>query len=122
MSKKYYPVEGKVCPFAKAIQIGETLYISGQVGIDRTIKSFPEDIGEQTKQCILNLNTVLESCGFTLEEVVKVKAILTDKEDIAAFNAAYMELFTTNPPARTLMVVSGLVGAARVEIDAIAAH
>src|SRR4029453_5875379 len=62
---------------------------------------------------------VVAAGGASLSDVIKVKVILTRAEDFAAFNAAYREIFPTDPPARVSMV-AGLTIDARVEIDGVA--
>ncbi|HHV08297.1 MAG TPA: RidA family protein [Firmicutes bacterium] len=117
---EYIPFRGGKRPFSTAVRAGNNLYVSGQVGIDRETGAYPPTIEGQTKQAIINLKTVLEEQGYALSHVVKMVVILTRKEDIAAFNKIYAQYFVTNLPARTLMVVSGLVGEAIMELDAIA--
>lgn len=117
---KYIPFTGGVRPFSTAVQAGNTLYVSGQVGIDRSTGTYPEGIEGQTRQAIENLKAVLQEQGFQLSDVVKMTVLLTDISDLAGFNAVYKEAFSADPPARTLSTVSALAGPAIVELDAIA--
>ena len=116
----FIPVSGAARPFSAAVQAGNTLYISGQVGIDRSRGVYPDSVDGQTRQAVENLCQALESQGWSLSDVVKLTVILTSADAIAAFNAAYESVFPTPLPARTLMVVSALAGPAMVELDAIA--
>ncbi|MEA4894627.1 MAG: RidA family protein [Oscillospiraceae bacterium] len=103
-----------------AVWAGNTLYVSGKVGIDPATGTIPDSVEEQTKFAIAGLKSVLEEQSCTLSDVVKMTVILTNKDDIAAFNKIYCECFAVNPPARTLIVVTALAGKATVELDAIA--
>ena len=117
---EFFAFTGGVRPFSEAVKVGDLLFISGQVGVDRSNGIFPSSIEGQTEQAIKNLCMVLGKHGLTLADVVKMTAILTDKKQIAGFNQVYAKYFPQNPPARTLMVIQDLVGDAIMELDAIA--
>jgi len=109
-------------PFSPATRIGDTLYISGQVGVERATRSVvPGGIGPQTRRALQNLEEVLELAGVTLQNVAKVNVFLTEMSDFEAFNAAYREFFPTDPPSRTTVGTSGLSKPEMlIEIEAIA--
>lgn len=115
---EYIPFKGGDRPFSSAVRAGDTLYVSGQVGIDRSTGSYPSTVEEQTELAIENLRELLEENGFTLAEVVRMGAILLNKADITGFNAVYQKHFNKRLPARTLTVVSALAGDAIVELEA----
>ncbi|MBU5627110.1 RidA family protein [Oscillibacter sp. MSJ-2] len=117
---KFIPFEGGVRPFSAAVRAGSTLYVSGQVGIDRSSGTYPETIESQTECAVHNLQTVLEKEGYSLSDVVKMTVLLTNAADLSAFNNVYTRFFATNPPARTLCTVKALAGPAIVELDAVA--
>ncbi|HTN23771.1 MAG TPA: RidA family protein [Solirubrobacteraceae bacterium] len=109
-----------VAPFAHATAAGPTLYVTGQMptGLDGALVAGA--IGEQTDQVMRNLARVLELVGGGLQDVVAVRAYLTDWDDYAAFNAAYEPWFADRLPSRTCTGASGLAAGARVEIDLVA--
>lgn len=109
-------------PFSPVTRIGNTLYVSGQVGVDPSTRTVVEGgIGPQTRQTLDNLKRALELAGATLDHVAKVNVFLTDMTEFSAFNAVYREYFPTNPPSRTTVGTSGLSNEAMVvEIEAIA--
>lgn len=119
---RFIPFSGGVRPFSSAVQAGNTLYVSGQVGIDRSTNTYPASIEEQTELAIHNLQQLLEESGYNLSDVVKMTVLLVNGTDLPAFNIVYSRHFSTQPPARTLSVVKALAGAAIVELDAIAYH
>ena len=109
-----------VAPFAHATAAGPTLYVTGQMptGLDGALVAGA--IAEQTDQVMRNLARVLELVGGGLQDVVAVRAYLTDWDDYAAFNAAYEPWFAERLPSRTCTGASGLAVGARVEIDLVA--
>lgn len=109
-----------VAPFAHATAAGPTLYVTGQMptGIDGAI--VPGTISEQTGQVLRNLARVLELVGGGLDDVVAVRAYLTDWDDYGAFNAAYERWFPERLPSRTCIGASALAAGASVEIDLVA--
>lgn len=109
-----------VAPFAHATAAGPTLYVTGQMptGLDGALVAGA--IAEQTDQVMRNLARVLELVGGGLQDVVAVRAYLTDWDDYAAFNAAYEPWFADRLPSRTCTGASGLAAGARVEIDLVA--
>ena len=116
---EYYKIPTGNRPFSEAVKAGNTLYISGQVGIDRETGSFPEDFKRQTELAIENLKQVLEKHGYGLDDLVKVTVLITDIENAPVFNEQYIKTFDKHLPARTLTGIK-LVGNAKVELDAIA--
>ena len=107
--------------FSPATQLGSLLFLSGAGAQDpQTHKVVPGPIGNQVKQCLDNLKTVLEVAGSSMDKVLKCTVFLTDIADFAAMNAAYHSYFPANPPARTTVAVKDLPGASPVEIECIA--
>jgi 2-iminobutanoate/2-iminopropanoate deaminase len=103
-------------------RIGDTLYTAGQVGVDPVSNEVvPGGVAAQTKQVLTNLRDALALAGADLSHVVKVTTFLTNADDFAAYNAAYVPFFPSNPPARSTVVVSALAHPDMVvEIEAIA--
>ena len=106
-------------PFSQALRAGDFVYVSGQVGVDPgTRQVVGSTIGEQTVQCLRNIETILQAAGLTLDHVVKTNAFLSRPEDIPGYNQAYEQTMKRPFPARTT-VVSG-IGDYLVEIDVVA--
>lgn len=104
-------------PYSQAVQVGHTLYLAGQVGLDpQTGNLAGESLEMQTRQALNNIRAVLEAAGFSIAEVVDVQVFLTDVGQYSAFNDLYAQWFGENPPARTLVEVSELPISAKVEI------
>lgn len=108
-------------PYSPAIQIGDFLFTSGQIGLDpQTGKLTPGGIEAETRQALTNLKVLVEAGGSTLDKVVKTTLFLTDIADFATVNKIYTEFFTAEPPARSTVQVAALPGGASFEIEAIA--
>lgn len=110
-----------VGPYSQAVQIGSTIYCSGQLGMDPdTGELVGAEVGEQTRRVLQNLAAVLAVSGSGLAHVLKTTVYLADMDDFAAMNAVYAEAFGEHRPARATVEVSRLPKDARVEIDCIA--
>lgn len=110
-----------VGPFSQAIQAGEFLFLSGQVGQDpATGKLVDGGVEKQAEQIFANLAAVLEASGKSFSDVVKVGVFLTDMSDFQTLNAIYARHFEEPFPARTTVTVSALPLGAAVEVDLIA--
>jgi 2-iminobutanoate/2-iminopropanoate deaminase len=66
------------------------------------------DVRAQTRQTLLNLEAVLVSAGSSLDRVDKCTVFLTRAEDFPAMNDVYRQFFSTQPPARSTVIVAGL--------------
>lgn len=109
-----------VGPYVHAVKAGETVYTSGQLGLDPVSGEFPEGIEAQTEQSLKNLGAVLEAAGLTYANVVKTTVFLADMDDFAVVNAIYAKYFTGEAPARSCVQVAKLPKGGLVEIEAIA--
>lgn len=98
----------------------ETLYISGQIGIDAKGVASP-DFATQARQTWANIEAILADSGMTLENIVKTTIFLVDRADYPVFVDIRKEKLKNHKPASTLVYVSGLVKPEwKVEIEAVA--
>lgn len=105
MTKKVYPSDLPY-PFPAAVQTGNLLFVSGQVGMrDGKIG---QGIDEQTRFTLENIRDILMRAGTSLERVVKVTVFLTDMSLWPAMNEVYREYFPKDPPARSALGATGL--------------
>ncbi|WAL68010.1 Rid family detoxifying hydrolase [Amycolatopsis cynarae] len=106
--------------FAQASRKGNILQVAGQVAVDpKTGELVGTTVAEQTRQVFANLGAVLEAAGSSFDDVVMVRAYLTDTAHFAEFNEAYGRLVSEPYPARTTVYV-GLPPGKLVEIDVLA--
>jgi 2-iminobutanoate/2-iminopropanoate deaminase len=108
-------------PLSQAIKVGDWVYASGQLGRDpRTGRIVEGGIEAETRQVCEHLKAVLEAAGSSLGKVVKVTIYMTDLGELMAMNEVFNAYFPSEPPARTTLQAAGLVGGARIEIEAVA--
>jgi 2-iminobutanoate/2-iminopropanoate deaminase len=121
---QYFPMPatgGAPLPFSEAVKLGDTLYVSGQLGnLPGTLTLAPGGIRPETRRAFENLKAILERHGSSLDHVVKCTVFLADIEDWSAFNEIYRDYFKTNLPARSALAASGLALGARVEVECVA--
>lgn len=110
---------GQVLPLSAAMEVGGTIYISGQLPMKEGRIS-GETITEQTNAVIDAIDAILVEAGLSLAAVAKTTIWLTRAEDFAAFNAAYAARFDEPYPARATVVSALAVPGALVEIEAVA--
>jgi 2-iminobutanoate/2-iminopropanoate deaminase len=108
-------------PYSQAVWAGNTLYLSGQIGIDPATNQFVNaDIRLEAEQVMKNLSNVLTAAGLNFSNVVQTSIFLTDINDFKAVNEVYSSNFTKDYPARATVQVAKLPAGARVEISMIA--
>ncbi len=108
-------------PYTQAVLVGETMYCSGQIGLDpETGHLLTAGIEAETERALDNLGAVLRAAGMDYEHVVRCTVYLTDMNDYAQMNEVYARYFSEWPPAREAVQVSGLPRGARVEISCVA--
>jgi 2-iminobutanoate/2-iminopropanoate deaminase len=111
-----------VGPYSHAVRSGGLLFLSGQTPLDPATGALVEgDVGQQTRQCLRNLEAVCAAAGASLSNAVRCGIFVTDMGTFAEVNTAYSEFFAEAPPARSTVGVAALPVGARVEIDAIVA-
>jgi len=106
-------------PYSQAIRVGDTVYLSGQIGLDPATGTLREGIEAQARQVFANLRAVTEAAGASLDDVVKLSVLLADMGDFAKVNEIMAGHFKPPYPARATYQVAGLPRAARIEVEAI---
>ena len=116
------PALGKVFgPYSRAVWAGDTLYLSGQLGIDpQTGKLAEGGVAAETEQLLKGHSAVLSAAGLGMADVVKANVFLTDMNDFAAMNKVYESFFEAPYPARSTIGVAALPAGGHVEIELIA--
>ena len=108
-------------PFSQAVRVGNTLYLSGQLGIaPGTTRLVRGGVEDEAKQALENVKTILERNGSSMDRVVKCTVFLADIREWPKFNEVYRAYFSSTFPARSALASSGLALGARVEIECIA--
>lgn len=109
-------------PYNQAIRYGNTVYLSGQIGLNPgTMEWVSDSIEAETEQVMQNLLAVLEAAQMTFEKVVKSTIFLSDMDHFAEVNTVYGRYFDEkSAPARETVAVKTLPKSVRVEISMIA--
>lgn len=108
-------------PYSQAVEVGQTLYVSGQVAINPvTGKLIEGNINEQTEQVLKNIGAILEVAGYTYSDVVKSTCLLSDIADFKSMNEVYGRFYPEKQPARAAYAVKDLPLGALIEIETIA--
>lgn len=106
-------------PYSQAIRAGNTVYLSGQIGLDPVSAQLVEGFEAQAVQVFANLKAVAEAAGGVLGNTVKLNIYLTDLANFARVNELMQQNFEAPYPARATLGVAALPRGALVEIDAI---
>ena len=110
-------------PYSQAVKVSNTLYVSGQIPIDQAAGTLVEGtIEQETEQVMQNLQYILKEAGLTFEHVAKCSIFVSDMGNFSKVNEVYGKYFTSNPPARETVEVSGLPKGVRIEISCIATY
>ena len=106
-------------PFSGAVLVGNTLYLSGTIGLDENqeVPSTPE---AEARLVLNSMQGTLEAAGMTMDDLVSVQVFCSDVAHYAAFNAVYRTYFTREFPARAFVGVGTLLFDARFEVQGIA--
>ncbi|MEO1772851.1 RidA family protein [Candidatus Enterococcus ferrettii] len=107
-------------PYSQGMVTGNTVFLSGQLGIDPATNQLKESVEEQAKQSLANIKNVLSTIDLSLKNVVKVTVFLKDLDHFAAVNEIYANHFEEPYPARSCVQVAKLPADALVEIEVIA--
>ena len=106
-------------PYVQAKMAGDTLYISGQLGIDMKSGELADGVEAQAECAMENLAAILKCQDLGFDNVVKTTVFMTDLADFTTFNHIYAEYFPENPPARSCVQVAALPKGALVETECI---
>ena len=105
--------------YSQAVRTGNTIYLSGQIGLDPTTMQLAEGIDAQIVRVFDNLKAVAAAAGGSLDNTVKLNVYLTDLSHFARVNETMATYFTQPYPARAAVGVAQLPRGALVEMDAV---
>jgi 2-iminobutanoate/2-iminopropanoate deaminase len=114
------PSRSPQAAFSNAIQVGDTLYISGNIGFDPKTGKPPEKIEDEISNLLGSYKDLLAQAGFTMDDLVYVQISCTDLSYYDKFNAIYKSYFTKDLPAREFIGVASILGGGHFEMQAIA--
>jgi len=106
-------------PYSPAIRAGDYVFCAGQVGRNPATGEMGTTIEEQTRQVLLNLQSILKAAGASLDNAVKTTVFMADMNEFSRMNAEYTKFFPRDPPARSTVGVTMAPGI-KVEIELVA--
>lgn len=110
-------LNGQQLPFSDAVRVGDTVYLSGQLGIGPDGK-LPDGIEAQTRQALDNVGAILKRAGLGYADVFHCTAMLSDMANWPAFNKVYVTYFPEGKrPARSAFGASGLALGGLIELE-----
>jgi reactive intermediate/imine deaminase len=106
-------------PYSQGIRAGNTVYLSGQLGLDPATGNLADGIDAQTHQVFRNLRAVAEAAGGKLDDMVKLTILMADLTDFGKVNEIMATYFKSPYPARATYQVAALPKAAKLEVEGI---
>ena len=106
-------------PFSAAVRVGDTLYLSGDIGIDAN-RRVPDTAEAEARAVLDKIKATLASAGMTMDDLVSVQIFCSDVKHYDAFNGVYRTYFKKELPARAFIGVGTLLFNARFEVQGIA--
>jgi 2-iminobutanoate/2-iminopropanoate deaminase len=107
-------------PFSPGLQLGDTLYVSGHLGVDPAVGKAPSDPEVEARQVLQSVDKTLKEAGLTMNDLVYVEIYCTDLKLYGAFNKAYGDFFESPFPARDFIGAKDLLFGAHFEVMGIA--
>lgn len=111
---------GAIGPYSQALDLGDLVFVSGQIPVDPASGKMADTVEAQAKQALTNLKNVLAAAGLEMKNVVKTVVFLADLADFAAVNEIYASFFEAPFPARSCVEVAAIPKGAKLEIECIA--
>jgi reactive intermediate/imine deaminase len=106
-------------PYSQAVRVGNTVYLSGQIGLDPASGQLVEGFEAQVDRALRNLKAVTEAAGGAPTDVVKLTLFLTDLGHFPKVNELMQQHFTQPYPARSTVGVASLPRGAQFEVEAV---
>lgn len=112
-------VDATALPFSGAVLVGNTLYLSGSIGLDED-GQVPAEVEEEARNVLDNIRSTLVSAGMSMDDLVSVQVFCSDVAHYDAFNRVYRTYFTGEFPARAFLGSGTLLFGARFEVQGVA--
>ncbi|HTP94362.1 MAG TPA: RidA family protein [Burkholderiales bacterium] len=110
---------GAIGTYSQAVRAGNTVYLSGQIGLDPATMQMVEGVDAQIERVFRNLQAVAQAAGGSLADAVKLTVYLTDLGNFARVNEIMARFFSEPYPARAAIGVVSLPRGAAVEVEAV---
>jgi 2-iminobutanoate/2-iminopropanoate deaminase len=107
-------------PFSPGLTLGDTLYVSGHLGVDPAVGKAPDDPEEEAREVLHSVELTLKEAGMSMDDLVYVEVYCTDLKLYGVFNKAYASTLKSPYPARDFIGVKDLLFGAHFEVMGIA--
>lgn len=111
--------DANALPFSGAVLVGDTLYLSGDIGLDEN-RQVPDSAEAEARLVMDSIQATLKQAGMTMDDLAFVQVYCSDVAHYDAFNSVYRQYFTREFPARAFIGAGKLLFNARFEVQAIA--
>ncbi len=111
---------GAIGPYSQATRVADTVFTSGQLGLDPATGALAEGVRAQAEQSMRNIGAILAAAGLGYADIVKTTIFVKDLADFAAVNQVYASFFEGDYPARSCVQVAALPMGGLVEIECVA--
>ncbi len=111
---------GAIGPYSQAVKLDNLIFTSGQIPFTPQGELVSDDVEEQAKQSLKNIQAILEEAGSCMDNVIKCTIFIKDMNEFAKINEVYKQFFSEPYPARSCVEVARLPKDVKVEIEAIA--
>jgi 2-iminobutanoate/2-iminopropanoate deaminase len=120
--RRYIDLPGRTvqAPFSDAVQVGNTLYLAGRIGLDPDTGQAPSDLDREIHLLLDGMKATLASAGMTMDDLVTVQVFCPDLALYDRFNKVYSTYFKGNFPARAFIGSGPLLRGGHFEATAIA--
>jgi len=107
--------------YSQAVKAAGLIFVSGTAPTDPATGSFKgTTIQEQTRQCLTNIQAILEEAGSSMDRIVSATVVMADEDEFAGMNEEWLKWFPSNPPARQGAKLPARIPGLKVSIAAIA--
>lgn len=107
-------------PFSHGVLVGNTLYLSGRIGLDSKTRKIPADVETEARNLMEDVRTVLSQADMTMDDLVYVQVFCADVSLWERFNSVYTTYFDGDLPARAFIGAGKLLFDAHFEVQGIA--
>src|SRR4051794_1891980 len=107
-------------PFSNGVLVGNTLYLAGTIGLDAKTGKPPDDVEQEAKLALDNIDATLKQAGMTMDDLVYVQVFCSDVSQYQKFNSVYRTYFKREFPARAFIGSGNLLFGGRFEVQGIA--
>ena len=106
--------------FPQAVIAGNFVFLSGTTGIEPGTRQLSVSFEEQARQSFLNIKTILEEAGSSMDKIVKTTVFMVTGNDFSILNKVYSEIFPNNAPARSTPQVMPFPAGILISVECIA--